>query len=169
MKKSVEIEKKYIIKLPDLEALKKEPSYTESEIVQIYLEAKKGRTHRVRSRAADGATVYTETEKVRIDAMSAFEDEREIDRERFLELSGRMRAGSRPIAKRRITVGYGELLLEIDVYPEWKNTCIMEIELPCRELEVSIPPFIEVVEDVTGDAAYSNSSMSYSFPEERSI
>ena len=61
---------------------------------------------------------------------------------------------------------YGGQLFEIDVYPAWKNTAIMETELDDREREVEIPTFIEIIREVTGYKAYSNASMSKSFPKE---
>lgn len=166
MKKAVEIERKFVILLPDISSLEDLDGYSRSEIEQIYLESEKGRTHRIRSRRFDGATVYTETEKIRIDAISAFENEKEIDCRRFSELRARQRKDSRVIEKTRITFRFGERLFEVDVYPEWKRTAIMEVELPERDTEIDLPPFIEIVKEVTGDKAYSNASMSRTFPKE---
>ena len=56
--------------------------------------------------------------------------------------------------------------MEIDVYPEWKSTCIMEIELESEDEVPSLPDFIRVVKEVTADRRFSNHSMSKSFPEE---
>ena len=162
----VEIEKKYIIEKPDFEILSRRDSYTQSEIVQIYLEAAVGKTHRVRSRTTNGKTVYTETVKIRIDKMSSQEIENEITEDRFLELSANPRANSNPIHKVRHTFISDGQLFEIDVYPEWKRSCIMETELPSRDTVVNMPMFLKILRDVTGDSAYSNSSMSKSFPKE---
>ena len=162
----VEIEKKYIIKMPDFKILSRQDSYTKSEIVQIYLEAAAGKTHRVRSRTMCGKTVYTETVKIRIDKMSSEEIENEITEERFLMLSANPRANSNSIRKVRHTFISGGQLFEIDEYPEWKRSCIMETELPTRDTVVSIPAFLNILREVTGDSAYSNSGMSKSFPKE---
>ena len=91
MQDHVEIEKKYIIEKPDREVLFSVEGCKSSQIVQIYLEAPAGKTHRVRKRTEDGVSVYTETVKVRIDRMSAFEDERRITEARFAELSGKIK------------------------------------------------------------------------------
>ena len=166
MKNSVEIEKKYVIRLPDTEYISTLDGYTESSITQIYIESAPGRTHRVRRRIQGDTPTYTETVKIRIDKMSAFEDEREIDQATFLRLSEKIKKGTRPVLKKRLTFLFESRLFEVDIYPEWRRTCIMEVELPAREEDVKIPPFIELVRDVTGDRAYSNASMSQSFPDE---
>ena len=74
----VEIERKYVIRLPRLELLREQEGYNVSEIRQTYLESPSGVTHRVRMRSYPDRVVYTETKKVRIDRISSFEDEREI-------------------------------------------------------------------------------------------
>ena len=162
----LEIEKKYIILIPDLEKLSRLDGYTKSDIIQTYLTSSKGVTHRVRRRAYADRVVYTETKKIRIDAVSSFEDEREISEACFSELSRNIREGSHPVIKTRHTFVLGEQTYEIDVYPEWKDTAIMETELKSREAIADIPSFIEIVKDVTGDHRYSNSAMSHAFPEE---
>ena len=166
MTNNVEIERKFIIKLPNLAVLKELSSYTESEIEQIYLDSPCGRTHRIRKRNRGGKCSYTETEKIRIDEISAFENEREITKEEYLALSKRQKSGTHPIIKRRLTLEYDGFVFEIDVYPEWEKTCIMEVEMPKREANPALPPFIEVVEEVTGKKEYSNAKMAVKFPVE---
>ena len=167
MPSQVEIERKYVIKMPDLARLVTEAEYTESRIVQIYLSSEAGVTHRVRSRSfSDNVTVYTETKKTRIDGMSAHEEEKEISESEFLTLSKGIKAGTRPVIKTRYTFLLGGVTFEIDVYPDWNKTAIMETELKSREESVKMPPFIEIVREVTGDRSYSNAAMAESFPRE---
>ena len=163
----LEIEKKYVILIPDLAAMSEYSGYTKSEIVQTYLLSHPNITHRVRRRAyRDGRVVYTETKKVRIDRISSFEDEREIDEQEYLSLLALTDPSTTPVTKTRHTLPIGELTMEIDVYSAWERCCIMEIELPDRDTAVDLPDFITVVADVTGDKKYSNASMSRSFPPE---
>ena len=163
----VEIEKKYIIKMPNLSQLSEQKDYTESRILQIYLPCDAGQTLRVRSREQNGITTYTCTRKIKIDKMSATEIEREISQEEFESLSKNILADTRPISKTRYTFIYKEQLFEIDVYPEWQRSAIMETELDSRDKTVEIPDFIEIVADVTENKSYSNRGMSQSFPEEQ--
>ena len=59
-----------------------------------------------------------------------------------------------------------EQLFEIDVYPFWTDRAIMEIELDSEEREVMLPPFIEVIKEVTGDGRYTNAAIAREVPAE---
>lgn len=166
MKDNIEIERKYVIMKPDIGKMREMEEYTASEILQIYLESEAGTTHRIRSRKREELTVYTETVKIRIDRLSSIEKEREITPEEFSSLSEGIRQGSLPIKKVRHTFRYNGQLFEIDFYPQWEYTAIMETELNSRTEEVVMPPFISIVREVSGEKPYSNSSMSNSFPKE---
>ena len=168
-KNNLEIERKYIIEKPSPERMMEEAGYTSSKIVQIYLTSPLGVTRRVRSREYASGTRYFETSKIRVDKMSSEELEREIDREEFNRLATEIAEDSRPIVKTRHTFDYLGQTFEIDVYPEWERTCVMETELPTRDTDVTFPDFIRVVAEVTGDKRYSNASMSRKFPEETKI
>ena len=165
----LEIEKKYVIEKPDVTALSKIDGYTKSEIVQTYLLSHPHVTHRVRRREYEGRVVYTETKKVRIDKISVFEDERELDEGEYLSLLALADPATAPVEKVRHTIPAGDLTLEIDIYPAWEKCCIMEIELPSRDTVPEIPGFIKIVADVTGEKRYSNASMSRAFPPEPKI
>lgn len=162
----VEIERKYIIRKPDYEDLRASDKFTESEILQIYLESELGETRRVRARTKNGVTTYTETRKIRIDKISATEIEREIEKTEFDALMALVRAGSKPIKKTRYTFVFDGQLFEIDVYPEWSHTAIMETELESRESVVKMPEFLHIIREVSGLKEYSNSAMANRFPKE---
>ena len=166
MNDHIEIERKYVISMPDVCAMQSEEGYTSSDIVQIYLTSAPHVTHRVRSRTKGGVTKYTETKKVRISGMSAYEDEREITESEFLTLRENIAEGTTPVIKTRHTFLFAGQLFEIDVYPNWRTTAIMETELPSEDTVVEIPSFIKIIKEVTGIKAYSNASMSRNFPEE---
>ena len=163
---NIEIEKKYVIKKPDLCDMARQSGYNTIEITQIYLASATGITHRVRASVSAAGTRYYETKKVRIDKMSAYEDEREISEEEYLSLKEGIKAGTRPIKKVRHVFSYLGQTFEIDIYPEWHNTCIMETELKSRDTQVAMPEFIEIISDVTGMREYSNYSMAHAFPPE---
>ena len=166
MDAKIEIERKYIIKMPSLKEMQSMEDYTESKITQIYLESARGVTHRVRSRVYGGQAVYTETKKTRIDEMSVYEDEREISESEFAEKSKNIDKSTSPIFKTRYTFSYKGATIEIDAYPEWKKHAIMETELESREAVYEIPAFLEIVSEVTGEKEYSNAAMSKRFPPE---
>ena len=97
MKDHIETERKFIISKPDIDVLRAQPEYTSSDIVQIYLVSSPRVTHRIRSRTYFGKTVYTETTKMRISGMSAYEDEREITEAEFVSLSEQIDPDTTPI------------------------------------------------------------------------
>ena len=166
MNDHIEIERKYVISMPDICAMQSEEGYTSSDIEQIYLKSSPRVTHRVRCRTKGGVTKYTETKKMRISGMSAIEDEREITENEFESLRESIDPDTTPIIKTRHTFVYRGQLFEIDIYPGWKSCAIMETELPSEDTEVEIPSFINIIKEVTGIKAYSNASMSRVFPKE---
>lgn len=168
MKTAIETERKFIIKMPDFSELDKMNGYQKDEITQIYIPSNNGSTHRVRKRISCGKVVCTETEKVRIDKASSIEKEGEITLERFEELSANILDGTKAICKVRHTFEYLGQVFEIDVYPEWQKTAIMETELPSIDHTFQIPDPITVIREVTGLKEYSNASMSRNFPIEDS-
>ena len=162
----LEIERKYVIKMPSSEQMSVMEGYVATPISQIYLPSADGETRRVRRRIYPDRTVYIETRKIRVDSMSSTEIEREISREEFLSLASSPLSGTIPVEKVRHSFAYRGQLFEIDIYPQWIRTAIMETELPSRETEVEMPAFINIIKEVTGIKAYSNASMSRVFPEE---
>ena len=164
--KSIEIERKYVIAKPGEIELKSCDEYCVSEIEQIYLSAPEGQTLRIRKRKYESHTEYIRTHKKRIDAISSVETEDIITREEYDKLSREILHGTRPIYKKRHTFKYLGQLFEIDEYPEWKRSCVMETELESHEQDVAFPDFIRVIKEVSGDFRYSNASLSRVFPGE---
>ena len=162
----VEIERKFVIMKPDMSKLESIDGYSSSDIDQTYLTSDPGVTRRVRSRRYGKCTVYTETKKTRVDEMSSLEDEKELEKQEYEILLGEIKEGTSTIRKTRITFKHLSRVFEVDVYPEWTRTCILEVELPSRDEVVEIPDFITVVEEVTGDKRYSNAAMAHKFPDE---
>ena len=166
LNRGIEIERKYIIMKPSVSDMSGYPDYSVSEIEQIYLSSPEGITHRVRRRSFGDVTRYYETRKTRIDKMSVIEDEGEISPEEYARLKENIDVATRPLHKTRHTFRYGEQVFEVDIYPEWSSTAIMEAELQARDTELLFPPFIKVLREVTGIKGYSNAAMSRDFPSE---
>lgn len=165
----VEIERKYLVKMPNLAGLSSLPSYTESEIEQVYLFAGEGKTHRIRRRTTGGVTVYTETVKERKSALSHYENEREIDRDTYLALYEKRDRDRDVIRKRRLTFVYEGQLFEVDIFPFYEKIAVVETELSGEDEEAVFPPYLDVLCEVTGDGRFSNAALSLSHPEEGSL
>jgi CYTH domain-containing protein len=166
MPKGIEIERKYVIEMPNTSELCHLEAYTVSHITQTYLESDDDVAHRVRKREFFDHTQYTETKKIRIDKMSVHELEREINEAEYTNLVKNIKQGTEHLYKTRHTFSHLGKTIEIDIYPYWKKSCIMEIELESREEEINIPSFINVITEVTGDKTYSNAQMASKFPKE---
>ena len=151
-------------KKPDFSVIEGIVGYTKSEILQIYITSEDGCDSRVRRRVYPDKTVYTKTEKRHISKMSAIERECKITEAEFSKLSLSIECGTRPIRKTRHTFPYLGKTVEIDEYPFWESTCILEVELKDEGEELILPDFIFVLSEKTGDKAYSNHSMARSVP-----
>ena len=166
MPKNLEIERKYLIAMPDEAVLSAEAGATCDEIVQTYLLADDGVTARVRARRGVNGTVYTATEKRRLSDLTAIEDERVIDGEEYRALLARRDPALMPIEKRRYAIPFDGYTLEIDIYPFWKKQAVLEVELPSEEARLALPPYIEILREVSRDRRYKNVSLARSIPEE---
>ena len=164
MLKGLEIERKFLIAMPDAAALLAMEGARCDAIVQTYLLAERGVTARVRRREGRDGVTYTATEKRRLSDAVAIEDERVIDGEKYRTLLEGADPALRPIEKLRYTVPYGPHLLEIDVYPFWQSTAVLEVELPTEDTPLTLPPFLTVLREVTADKRYKNVSLAKRIP-----
>lgn len=166
MSTPIEIERKFVIPKPEVDEMSVLDGYTVSDIDQTYLVSEPHVTRRVRARRYADRTVYTETKKVRIDKSSAYEDERTLTEEEYLSLLSEIAPGTVTLHKTRHTFPFEGRVFEVDVYPEWQRSCILEVELDRADAVISLPYFIDVLAEVTGDKRYSNAAMSREFPKE---
>ena len=160
-----EIERKFLIRMPDLAWLAS--ASERSHILQTYLlPAQKGASERVRSRETNGRIVYTHTQKSRISDMRRIEIEREIGREEYESLLLRAAPERSVIEKDRYCLREGEYLYEIDVYPFWSRQAVLEIELTDESQSFPWPEQIICLREVTDDRRYTNSALARSIPDE---
>jgi CYTH domain-containing protein len=71
-----------------------------------------------------------------------------------------------PIHKTRYCLVDNNQYFEIDIYPEWDNQAIMEIELSSEEQEIQIPKFIKIIKEVTDEECYKNYQMAKDMPKQ---
>lgn len=160
-----EIERKYLIRLPDLSWLS---SVAErSHIAQTYLlNEQKGMSERVRKRESNGQTVYTHTMKTHISAIRRVEIEQEIDREEYERLLQKADPKRIVIEKDRYCLRLNDLLYEIDVFPFWRCQAYLEIELKDESQVFPWPDGIECLREVTDDKRYTNAALARKIPDE---
>ena len=154
-----EIERKFLIKYPDIEKLEKLPNCQRVEIIQTYLTAPEGEESRVRQRGADGNYIYIQTTKKKVTGLKRVEVERRLTKDEYLRLLMDADPNCRPIRKTRYCLTYDNQYFEIDVYPFWDNQAILEIELNNENDEIRFPADINVIKEVTEDDSFKNASL----------
>ena len=159
-----EIERKYLIRYPDLNWL--DSVAEKSEITQTYLRSAVGVTARVRKRVWADHCEYTHTVKQKISDLRRFEREFEISEMEYLRLLKQADPQRITLHKLRYCLPYAGQLFEIDVFPFWLDRAYMEIELENEEQQISFPPRIRLIREVTEDPRYTNAALSRCIPQE---
>ena len=155
--KHFEIERKYLIRYPDVALLKAQKGVEQWEIVQIYLTVSgPGETRRIRQLVSGGEIKYYKTFKRHLSSVKNEEDEGEIDQMEYIRLSHEMQPGCKPLNKTRYRIPYAGHVLEFDIYPFWSDRAIMEIELEREDEGAALPEYVRVIRDVSDDVAYKN-------------
>ena len=156
----MEIERKYLIAYPDVKALEKLPNCRRVEIVQTYLKCESDEEEvRIRQRGYDGNYIYFKTRKRRISDLKRIEVEERLTQEEYLSLLVQADPAYRPIHKQRYCLSDNGLYYEIDVYPEWQDKAMMEVELHSDTQKVVFPDCVKVIREVTDDPSYSNHNL----------
>lgn len=164
---SIEIERKYLIRMPDAARLSAMPGCVQWEIVQTYLKmGENGETRRVRRILTGGKEQFFHTVKRRISCLSSEENEREISAAEYAELLLEKDTARMPVEKTRYRIPYMDQLLEIDIYSFWQDRATLEIELEDEAQKLHLPGWIDVVRDVSADYAYKNSMLAHHVPME---
>jgi CYTH domain-containing protein/transcriptional regulator with XRE-family HTH domain len=161
-----EIERKYLIYYPNIKELEKMPNCTKIDIIQTYLKSEDGVERRVRARGIDGDYLYYLTEKRKISNLKRIETERKLTQDEYLSLLMETDNRLHSIHKTRYCLVDNNQYFEIDIYPEWQNQAVMEIELSSEDQEVKVPDFIDIIKEVTDDERYKNYGMAKDMPKQ---
>lgn len=152
----IETERKFLINRPSIKELE-DNNCVKSNIVQTYLERVDPNVERrVRQRGIDGEFSYYYTEKKKLSSCSRDEVERKISKDEYLSL---LVKGISTVRKDRYCFFYENQYFELDIYPDWDDEAILEIELTQEDQTIKIPDWITVIKEVTGDDKYSNANL----------
>ena len=167
MNQPLEIERKYLIAYPDLDALRPRCSavYT---MEQTYLRAAPGITARVRRRVGEREEFF-HTEKERITDRTHVERERTVTREEYEALLQTRDESALTVCKTRYCLPHDGLIFEIDVYPFWQSVAVMEVELEGEEQAFTLPDGITVIREVTEDRRMKNAALARHIPAEAEL
>lgn len=155
-----EIERKFIIKIPD--GIKGLPY---KDIEQTYLVSDSG-TRRVRCMKSGNVKECYFTEKHRQTDLACEEKERRISETEYREYLRLADPARKTVYKTRYYYKFEGQMFEIDVYPFWQKQCVMEIELPTEDTPVLFPPDIIIIKEVTSDPSYKNAALAKAVPAE---
>lgn len=154
-----EIERKFLIEMPDLEYLDSLPNCEKVKIVQTYLKSNDDEEIRIRQRGNNGSYTYSKTRKINIDPLKRIEIENRLTSEEYINELLNADPSRGQIIKDRYCLCYKNQYFEIDVYPFWKDKAIAEIELINEDQKIELPSYINVIDEVTDNLDYRNSEL----------
>lgn len=155
----LEIERKYLVKIPNMNIIKQQENYQDQEIIQMYLAGKGFNGMRIRKSTYNGTQNFKKTIKKDITALKRIEIEENITREEFEKLSLMRNPKYLPIHKHRHSFSYRGQVIELDIYDFWQDRATVEVEMKNETQVVELPSFIEVIKEVTDDPRYRNRSL----------
>lgn len=159
---SFEIEHKFLIKKPSEDMLLSIHNIRVLNISQTYTTL----GARARKIEENGKTTYIKTVKKHITNLVRIEDEQEITKAEYDQMLSAKMDGTVTLNKTRYVYPYKNKKIEIDVFPFWQNQAFLEVELENENDEFFLPPFIEVIKEITDDKSYRNFSLSKKIPKE---
>ncbi len=139
------------------------------DITQTYLIKNEANLQRrVRTITKDGITERYYTEKRFISAAVREENERTVSAEEYDKLIKERDTSLVPVIKTRRILMYNNQRFEIDSYAFSDIYATMELEIDSVNTPIDLPPFVDVVKEVTGNHDYSNAVLAakIKFPEE---
>lgn len=165
----LEIERKFLIHFPDITLLAEQKGVRIYQIEQTYLSCSPGITERVRRRQDKEGITYFHTQKSRRNDLSAVELEERISAEEYNAFLKRRDPARQTVHKTRYTFPFAKHTVEIDIYPFWQKQAVLEVELASESEEFALPPFIQLLREVTADKRYKNANLAKHIPDEDDI
>ncbi|MBR5224413.1 MAG: CYTH domain-containing protein [Clostridia bacterium] len=159
MQQPLEIERKFLIAMPDSAWLMAQEGVTREGIEQTYLLSGAGEEVRVRRRGAAGTYAYVKTVKRALSGITREETETAVSKAEYDALLDMRDPSRRTIEKTRYSFPYRGHVLEIDVYPFWENWAILEAELQREDEALDLPEEIRIIREVTQDKRFKNSAL----------
>lgn len=155
----IEIERKYLVRKPDLNILSKYAHITVVDIVQTYLTSEIGKERRIRQRGQYGNFSYYITEKQENSGIERPEVEKKISEKDYLRYLSQVDSSLNPIVKKRVCFVYKAQYFELDIFNFSTDYALMEIELTDKASIVNLPTFINVLKEVTDEPRYRNHTL----------
>ena len=154
---AIEEERKYLVELTG-----NVQNAIESDISQTYLVADPGCEVRVRRRSwGDGTVVNVHTTRKRVSDSEEIYVERQVENALYESLLQQADPYRHTITKHRKSFIWKGQFFELDTYEgNLDGLVILETKGMVKHEEVKFPPFIKVIEDITGNTNYYNYNLS---------
>lgn len=147
--------RKYLVRMPDVQALVKNHNAIALDMMQTYLvDTKPGAERRIRQQKNGEDYLYFYTEKHTREDGGKWVTEKPISEKVYVRYLMESDSSLHSVRKVKYRFFCGECRFEIDVYPFCDDRAVMFVYSGGRE--VAVPPEIEIIRDVTGDPAYKN-------------
>jgi CYTH domain-containing protein len=131
--------------------------YEESDIEQTYLLGQDGWETRVRRRGQHGSYHYTHTQKRPVAVGQRVQIERQVTGREYIALLAQADPTRRTIRKRRRVFLWANQYFEVDTFVDPRPGLeLLEVEVESMDLPVTLPPFLSVEREVTGEDQYGN-------------
>lgn len=148
----IEEERKYIV-----EIIGEMPDSIESEIIQTYLVAEPGCEVRLRRRGWSGKFVNVHTTKRKISPTEELVTERQVSNNLYQSMLQQADPYRQTIHKFRKSFIWKGQFFELDTFKQPANgLLILETKGIAKHEDVKFPPFLNVIEDITGRTEYYN-------------
>ena len=157
---SIEEERKYIVRV-----IGELPDCIETDISQTYLAAEPDCEIRLRKRCEEGKNIYIYTSKKKISDHEQIETERPLNSTLYETMLQQADPYRRTIVKNRKSFIWKGQYFELDTYHQPVNgLVILETKGVIEHEDAKFPPFLEVLEDITGNTRYYNYHLAKNLP-----
>ena len=142
-----EKERKFLIARPDPAWLESIPGCKRIEMKETWLRGFSGGESRIRQRGIGSNLLFFETKTRSTANGGTIETEKRLTRDRYLEMMERADPDRKPISKTRYFFTYKAQYIKIDLYPEWPDKAVAEIEVNADSNYVMFPEELQVISE----------------------
>ena len=155
----LETRRRFLINYPNEDYLGTDTSCRKVEILQTYLMSGRNEEVYVRQRGINGDFSFTKVVKHDAgDPAHPIELESRLERDDYVKLLINADPDMTPIHKTRYCFldQANHHYFEIDIFPEPRNYALLDVDVRDKLEKVTLPPWIEVVDEVTYDQRFSS-------------
>ncbi len=150
-----EIERKFLVEMPDLAALDALPGCRRVEIEQAYLPTTNEERLRVRKWVENGQAIYYKTRRRRLNGQRLEVEERLTQRS-YKEMLEEAGDSLELLHKSRYTIPFDGRFFRLDLYRFWQDKALVKLELNEEGAEIRLPPQLKLIREVTDEQDFKD-------------